>query len=115
MRLPVPIAGLYAASKAALLHLTRCAAAELAEHGVKVLAVCPTVVDTSMMDRVSSRAGAPKQALAEMVCPSRQLGDAETISGYIVDVLEGSTALEPGAALVLTQAGTHAVTPALFQ
>lgn len=110
-----PIAGPYAASKAALLHLTRCAAAELVEHDVKVVAVCPTVVDTPMMDRVSDRAGAPKQALAEMVCPSGQLGSAETISGYIVDVLDGSIALEPGAALLLTEAGTHAVTPALFQ
>ena len=108
---PVPIAGLYAASKAGLLHLTRCAAAELAEHGVRVAAVCPTVVDTDMMDRVSKLAGAPKQGLAQMVCPSGELGDVDTVSKPIAALLTGERQLEPGDALVLTQRGEHAVRP----
>jgi len=111
---PVPIAGVYAASKAALLHLTRCAAAELAEHGVRVVAVCPTVVDTAMMDRVSGLAGAPKAALAEMVCPSGLLGDVDTIGGRIFDLLTGATELNAGDALVVTQAGAHAVQPGII-
>lgn len=108
---PIPIAGLYAASKAALLHLTRCAAAELAEDGVSVTAVCPTVVDTSMMDRVSELAGAPKEGLAQMVCPSGQLGDPKTIGSFVAELLSGSRELAPGDAIVVTQSGTYAVKP----
>lgn len=108
---PVPIAGVYAASKAALLHLTRCAAGELSEQGVRVLAVCPTVVDTPMMDRVSQLAGAPKAGLAQMVCPSGQVGSVDTIAGHIFDLITGTTALASGDAVVLTQTGTRSVQP----
>jgi NAD(P)-dependent dehydrogenase (short-subunit alcohol dehydrogenase family) len=58
--IPMPLAAPYAASKAALLSLTRSAAAELAERGISVIAICPGVVDTPMMDRVS-RAAAPQK------------------------------------------------------
>lgn len=45
---PYPTWGAYAASKAALDHLSRIWAAELAEHGVRVLAVDPGEMDTRM-------------------------------------------------------------------
>ncbi|MGN7188811.1 SDR family NAD(P)-dependent oxidoreductase [Microbacterium enclense] len=38
----------YAASKAALLHLARASAVELAPEGIRVNAVCPSIVDTPM-------------------------------------------------------------------
>jgi NAD(P)-dependent dehydrogenase (short-subunit alcohol dehydrogenase family) len=44
--IPMPLAAPYAASKAALLSLTRSAAAEPAERGISVVAICPGVVDT---------------------------------------------------------------------
>ncbi|WP_424891949.1 glucose 1-dehydrogenase [Streptomyces sp. XH2] len=40
----------YAASKAAVLAMTRVAALELAAHGVRVNAVCPGAIDTPMID-----------------------------------------------------------------
>lgn len=55
----------YAASKAALVSLTRSAAAELSGSGIVVLAICPGVVDTPMMDRVSLATGTPKSALVK--------------------------------------------------
>ncbi|MCV2489297.1 SDR family oxidoreductase [Geodermatophilus sp. YIM 151500] len=39
----------YCASKAAVLHLTRVLALELAEHGIRVNAVCPGVTETPMI------------------------------------------------------------------
>jgi len=78
--LPMPFAAPYAASKAALLSLTRSAAAELTERGISVIAICPGVVDTPMMDRVSRAVGAPKAALAETVCPSRQVMSPHTVA-----------------------------------
>ena len=42
----VPGVAPYACSKAALIMLTQCLALEEAEHGIRVLAICPGVVDT---------------------------------------------------------------------
>lgn len=63
----VPLFGLYAASKAAVLQLTRTAAAELKPAGVRVNAVCPGFVNTAMVDRliptVEAAVGVPFDAL----------------------------------------------------
>ena len=48
---PVPGAGAYAASKAALLSLTRSWALEWASDGIRVVAIAPGVVDTPIHDR----------------------------------------------------------------
>ena len=97
--IPMPLAAPYAASKAALLSLTRSAAAELAERGISVVAICPAVVDTPMMDRVSRAAGAPKAALAEMVCPSRQVMSPNAVADVVVALLAGERRFETGSAL----------------
>jgi NAD(P)-dependent dehydrogenase (short-subunit alcohol dehydrogenase family) len=47
-----PGAGVYIASKHGVLGLTKTAAAECAEQGIRVNAVCPAVIQTDMADRV---------------------------------------------------------------
>lgn len=47
---PAPITT-YALTKAAVLHFTRSVAMELAEHGIRVNAVCPGLIDTAMTRR----------------------------------------------------------------
>ncbi|HTJ93136.1 MAG TPA: SDR family oxidoreductase [Pararobbsia sp.] len=63
----VPLFGFYAASKAAVLQLTRTAAAELKQVGVRVNAVCPGFADTKMVERliptVEAAVGVPFDAL----------------------------------------------------
>jgi NAD(P)-dependent dehydrogenase (short-subunit alcohol dehydrogenase family) len=97
--IPMPLAAPYAASKAAVLSLTRSAAAELAERGIAVVAICPAVVDTPMMDRVSRAAGAPMAALAEMVCPSRRVMSPDAVANVVVELFGGERRFDTGSAL----------------
>jgi NAD(P)-dependent dehydrogenase (short-subunit alcohol dehydrogenase family) len=46
-----PLLGSYCASKAGVIQLTRVAALELRDSGIRVNAVCPGFVDTAMVDR----------------------------------------------------------------
>jgi NAD(P)-dependent dehydrogenase (short-subunit alcohol dehydrogenase family) len=45
----------YAASKAAVIAMTRLAAVQLAEHGIRVNAVCPGITDTPLYRRTIAR------------------------------------------------------------
>jgi NAD(P)-dependent dehydrogenase (short-subunit alcohol dehydrogenase family) len=48
----VPLLGVYCASKAAVIRLTQTAAIELREAGIRVNAICPSFVQTEMVDRL---------------------------------------------------------------
>ena len=67
----------YNASKAAVISLTRSLAAEWAEHGINVNAVCPGSVDTPMLvgvaEWLAERSGGDPKALHREMTP-RQLG-----------------------------------------
>jgi NAD(P)-dependent dehydrogenase (short-subunit alcohol dehydrogenase family) len=61
----------YAASKHAVIGLTRCAAAEVADRGVTVNAVCPGYVDTPMttesLQRISEKTGMSAEEALETI------------------------------------------------
>jgi NAD(P)-dependent dehydrogenase (short-subunit alcohol dehydrogenase family) len=97
--IPMPAAAPYAASKAALLSLTRSVAAELGARGISVLAICPGVVDTPMMERVSLAAGASKEDLAAMVCPSGQVTSPERVADVIAAMLANPASFPTGSAV----------------
>jgi NAD(P)-dependent dehydrogenase (short-subunit alcohol dehydrogenase family) len=48
----VPLLGAYCASKAAVIRLTETAARELRDAGIRVNAVCPAFIDTTMVERL---------------------------------------------------------------
>lgn len=85
---PYPTWGAYAASKAALDHLGRVWAAELAEHGVRVLAVDPGEMDTRM--HADAIPDADRSTLA----------DPDDIARRIVAMIEADQRAPSGARLV---------------
>ena len=70
----------YAASKAAVLGLTRATARELGPHGIRVNAICPGVIDTPMA------AGVPEAALKPLLAmtPLRRIGKPDDIANAAV-------------------------------
>jgi 3-oxoacyl-[acyl-carrier protein] reductase len=98
-----PGAGVYAASKAAVSTLTRALARELAPHGVRVNAVAPGFVRTSIHDRLTSPAAleAARQTIplrrvaAPQECVGAYLFLADnSLSGYVTgQILEVSGGL----------------------
>jgi NAD(P)-dependent dehydrogenase (short-subunit alcohol dehydrogenase family) len=92
----------YAASKHALVGLTRAAAAEVVEHGVTVNAVCPGYIRTQMtretLARIVQATGRSEQAALEAIVqrvPQRRLIEpeevAETVAFLCCDAARGIT------------------------
>jgi NAD(P)-dependent dehydrogenase (short-subunit alcohol dehydrogenase family) len=77
-----PLLGSYCASKAAVLRLSEVAALELRDHGVRVDAVCPSFIDTSMVDRlVGPFEEAIGASFGDLVALKQQrLGTAEEVA-----------------------------------
>ncbi len=71
----------YAASKAAVLHLTKAQAFEWAKHGIRVNAICPGYIHSEMTDDyLASPAG---QAMIRRV-PQRRAGDPSDLDGVLL-------------------------------
>jgi len=77
----------YAASKAALVHLTRILDVELRPHGIRVNAVAPQLLDSA-----ANRATLPHEAMAHATAP-------EAIAGVIAFLVSDAAAPVSGAIL----------------
>ena len=80
--------GIYGASKAAASMLTRAAAVENAEHGIRVNEVSPGLVDTPMLRGFMGNAGAVGSSLTEAgmiaAAPFKRLGAPEDVAAAIL-------------------------------
>ena len=78
----------YSACKAAIAHLTRTTANELGEQGIRVNAICPGGVATSIFGRGAGLDGERAQSTVEMI--TLALGDMAPIrrSGLPIDIAE---------------------------
>jgi len=86
---------LYGASKAAVVHLTRVAAAENADRGIRVNAVCPGPIMTPMLEKL------PEGRLTEIAAgvPMGRLGSSTDISAAVVWLCTDAASYITGAML----------------
>lgn len=80
-----PLLGVYCATKAAVLRLSEVAAIELRPYGVRVNAVCPSFIDTPMVDRlVAPFEAAIEASFSDVVALKQQrLGTAEEVAEMV--------------------------------
>ncbi|MFN0152994.1 MAG: SDR family NAD(P)-dependent oxidoreductase [Gaiella sp.] len=106
---PTPEAAVYAASKAAVLSITRSFASALASRPVRVNAICPGIVDTPMQDRVLADVAALRQTtVAELesgrtrLVPLGRSSSSDECAGVIAFLLSDEAAYMTGQAVNFT-------------
>lgn len=102
----------YAASKHALLGMTRCLAAELVGTGVTANSVCPGYVDTPMtdasLDRMATKTGLGRSQLEETLVsgqPGGRLISPEEVAHAVMTFLPDGAAAVQGSSLVVDLGG----------
>jgi NAD(P)-dependent dehydrogenase (short-subunit alcohol dehydrogenase family) len=72
-------AAAYSATKAAVVNLTRTAAVEYAKYGVRVNCICPGVIQTAMVERITGGTSESLERLKRMQ-PLPRIGQPEDIA-----------------------------------
>jgi NAD(P)-dependent dehydrogenase (short-subunit alcohol dehydrogenase family) len=93
-----PKMSIYAASKHAVVGLTKSAAVEYAKKGIRVNAVCPAVIDTAMYHRAI--AGDPQRAQAiGAMHPIGRVGVVEEIAAAVLYLCSDAASFTTGITL----------------
>lgn len=95
----------YSASKHAIIGLTRTAAAEVAQYGLRVNAVCPSAIETRMIDSLAGMYAPddPESARAEFISrnPSRRYGLPEEVARAVLFLTSDAASFVNGEALMI--------------
>ena len=102
--LPLPRALAYGSTKAAVLSITRSAAASLTGRGVSVFAVCPWITDTPMVDRLARHDPAMKARIAALN-PSGRIVQPREVASVVLAMFAGTLGLESGEAVLVDSGG----------
>lgn len=102
---PVPTAVLYGATKAAVLSMTVSVAAAHQEDGLRAYAVCPWMVDTPMLERLSGGDPTVREQYVS-ANPSGRVVRPEDVANVVVDLLAGKREVESGRAVLVDSEGT---------
>ena len=90
----------YVASKHAIIGLTKVAALENAQTGIRINAVCPGLIKTPMLERAFTGDAQMEQAYTVAV-PMKRLGRPEEIADSIIHLCSDAASLITGHALVI--------------
>lgn len=94
----MPGAGIYIASKHAVEGLTKTAALELAQSGIRVNAVAPGAIATDMADRFAGTEGEARRQLIE-AHPMGRLGESEEIAAAVLYLASSGASFTTGISL----------------
>jgi NAD(P)-dependent dehydrogenase (short-subunit alcohol dehydrogenase family) len=87
----------YCASKGGVVQLTKAAALEYAEQGIRINAICPGAIKTEMIDRITHEDAAAERQFAALH-PMNRMGTAQEVADAVVWLCS------PGAGFVTGQA-----------
>jgi NAD(P)-dependent dehydrogenase (short-subunit alcohol dehydrogenase family) len=90
----------YAASKHAVVGLTRTAAVEYASKGIRVNAVCPAVIRTAMVERAIEQLPKLEQGIIANN-PSHRLGETHEVAEAVLWLASGASSFTNGATLTV--------------
>ena len=90
----------YTASKHGILGLTKVAALEYAKAGIRVNAVCPGAIHTTMMERLTSRSPSVVERIAA-VSPSGRMGMPEEVAEAVLWLCSSAASFVTGHTLTV--------------
>jgi len=93
-----PKMSIYAASKHAVLGLTKSAAIEYGKKGIRINAVCPAVIDTEMFQR-AAQSDPRKAEYAHAMHPVGRIGQPEEVAAAVLYLCSDQAKFTTGAAL----------------
>lgn len=99
--MPLPVAVVYGASKAAVLSITQSVAASCVEDQIKVYTVCPWVTDTPMADRLTRHNEEAKAAFGAGINPGGAIVPVEEVAEAVARLFEGTDAINTGEAVLV--------------
>ncbi len=91
----------YSASKHAIVGLTKSAALEYAQDGIRINAVCPGIIDTPMMDRITADREPGFKASVGSRQPIGRLGTPEEIAESVAWLCSDAASLVTGMAMAV--------------
>jgi NAD(P)-dependent dehydrogenase (short-subunit alcohol dehydrogenase family) len=97
----------YSAAKAAVVHMSRCAAAELSPQGIRVNAICPGLIATSIFGAVLGLPVAAADQMAARVAENASIAQPVKKPGLPEDIARAALYLASDDAAFVT--GTHLV------
>lgn len=96
-----PMLSAYGAAKHGVVSLTKSAAIEYARSNIRVNAVCPSFVDTPMVDSIMAEMNEKQQKALVNFNPMRRLGKPEEVSTTIAWMCNDESAFMTGHSVVL--------------
>jgi NAD(P)-dependent dehydrogenase (short-subunit alcohol dehydrogenase family) len=95
-----PGIGIYAASKHAVIGLTKTAALEYSAQGIRINAVNPAVIDTEMADRLAAGVNMKKDDLSTLH-PIGRIGQVDEVAEAVLWLCSGRASFVTGHSLVV--------------